>query len=559
MGMVRAGRKIGVVILAFPLFQAPVFLPGGPPQDRPLRHDAAAVVKLVSVRVLGPDGRSIGNLKKEDFALFEDGQRKTITEFEVHTVTAMGTAVSPALPTAAKAAISKNEGARRKIFFFFDLQASDTEGKAKAKRAALRFLETQVRAGDEAAVLGFYSMSGFFIREYLTTNKDAVRRAIETATETRPSAGETAVIPRDDVFKIGERESRDLEAPTGDGLTEPSNAFFVPGTALFQKNDFVERMRDAAEIFKTIPGNKSLVLFTSRNMGPQAERLGKVFGETGTAVFAVNTQDWDVNSFGTKFHHLWRDHPLKDLSAASGGAYFADINDDAGIARDVQDLTGNFYVLGYYIKESWEGKYHKIRVEVARPQARVLVQDGYSDPKPFAQMTDFEKEAQLIDLIWSERPTSSPLTVPVDILSVRDGKTARAFVLAEFEVGAKTDPSAAKVELIALLRDETGTALCSRKWEIDLARYNGRILCPYFISSIPPGSLDLRMVIRNSRTGEALIGRVRVDGASCPKEGIRLFSPLLLEGGTDASFLRLAGVPEKKARPPKWGFSDFIG
>jgi hypothetical protein len=69
-------------------------------QDRPLRHDAAAIVKLVAVRVLGPDGRPVAGLRKEDFALTEDGQPKTITEFEAHAMTEAGMTVTPSLPPA---------------------------------------------------------------------------------------------------------------------------------------------------------------------------------------------------------------------------------------------------------------------------------------------------------------------------------------------------------------------------------------------------------------------------------------------------------------------------
>ena len=77
----------------------------------------------------------------------------------------------------------------RKFFFFLDQQGSDQAGKNKAKTVALHFLDTQVRPGDQVAVIGFYSMSGFYIREYLTSDLGRVRKAIEAPTEIRPSAG----------------------------------------------------------------------------------------------------------------------------------------------------------------------------------------------------------------------------------------------------------------------------------------------------------------------------------------------------------------------------------
>jgi VWFA-related protein len=497
-----------------------------PPQERTLRYDVAAVVKLVPVRLLGKDGRPVTDLRKEDFALYEDGQRKTITEFEVHSLTEAGMTVAPELPPGTEAAARRSGAVNRKFFFFLDQQGSDQAGKAKAGTAALRFLDTQVRPGDQVAVIGFYAMSGFYIREYLTVDMAKVRRAIKKADEAPPSAAEWIDAPGDSV---------DARARSVD---------FVPGLA------------EVAEVFKTIPGTKSLLLFTARDIGTQAERLGKLFGAAGITVFAINTQDWKLSPMGTeKVHFIWYDHSLKELAAASGGKYFADINDSAGIAQDVQNLTGHYYVLGYCVRESWEGKYHKIRVEVACPGARVLVQDGYSDSKPFAQMSDFEKDVHLFDLTWSDQPADSPLPLAgsplplaVDSLVVEVEKTARACLLAKWEVGGRTGVPASRVEIFALLRDEAGTPLVSRKWETDLAHYAGRVLFPYFSVTVPAGACELQLVVRDRETGEASIGRVRFDVAAAPEEGVVLGSPLLFETGTDAVFMRL---PMKQGSPAR--------
>lgn len=521
-----------------------------PAQERPLRQDAAAVIKLVPVRVLGEDGRPVTDLRKEDFTLLEDGQKRTITEFEAHALTEAGMTVAPELPAGAAAAARRGGAMNRKFFFFLDQQGSDQAGKTKARAAALHFLDTRVRPGDQAAVIGFHSMSGFYIREYLTADMAKVRRAINKPPEPPPSGGDVLVV--DDSVRAGAvsegtniwvagQEARPVRAGSGEA-TEASPAgeapMFVPGSAAFQRVDFVPRLQDLVEVLRTIPGQKNLVLFTARDMGPDAERLGKLFGAAGTTVFAVNTQDWKASPMGgAKVHFIWWDHSLKDLSAASGGKYFADINDSAGIASDVQDLTGHYYVLGYYVSPSWEGKYHQIRVEVVRPGARVLVQDGYFDPKPFAEMSDFEREVQLLDLTWSEQPAGN--MVAVDPLVVEVGKTARAWFLSKWEVGGKTGVPAARVEIYALLRDDAGTPIVSRKWMADLAPYAGKALFPYLSAPVPAGGGELRLVVRDRETGEAAVGRTRFVAAATPEEGLILGSPLLFEPGAEAAFLRL--------------------
>jgi hypothetical protein len=307
-------------------------------------------------------------------------------------------------------------------------------------------------------------------------------------------------------------------------------------------------MQDLAEVFKTIPGDKSLVLFTARNMGPEAERLGKLFGAAGTAVYAVNTQDWKMSPMGReKVHFIWTDHSLKDLSTASGGTYFADINEATAIAQDLQSLTGNFYILGYYVRESWEGKYHKIRVEVAQPDARVLVQDGYADPKPFAQMSDFEKDIQIIDLAWADRPVSAFLGLAVDPLIVLQDGGTRACLLTRLEVNAKAGAPPGRNEIFAFLKDESGALTLSRHWEVDLSPYEGRSLCTYVSVPVLPGGWEFRVVVRDLVNGEACIGRARFQVPEAAEPSLRLSSPLLFEEGAGTAYMKLpAAKPADK-------------
>jgi VWFA-related protein len=538
-------------------------------RQRPLRHDAAAIVKLVPVRVLGPDGRPIPDLRKEDFSLYEDGQLKTITEFEVHAMTDAGMVVTPEPSPAAEAVIRRGGAMSRKIFFFLDQQASDQAGKAKAKAAALRFLETQVRPGDEVAVIGFYAMSGFYIREYLTSDMDKIRRAINKASEVPPRAGDMVIVANDNVTERGRSEGINIWVAGGESggqgggagevfETTPAaggGAVFAPGTAMFQRRDFVPRMQDLVEVFKTIPGNKSLVLFTARNMGPEAERLGRLFGAAGTAVYTVNTQDWDVGPFGTKFKKIWWDHSLKDLSTASGGKYFADINEVEVISQDLQSLTGNFYVLGYYVRETWEGKYHKIRVEVARPGARVLVQDGYADAKPFSKMSDFEKDIQLIDLAWADRPVSSFQTLAAEPLVVSEDGTVQACLLTRLEVNAKAGVPPGQNEIFAFLKNEAGVSALSRRFEMDFSRYDGKSLCAYIVMPVSAGGWEFRVVVRDLVNGEACIGRATFKVPSAAAEGIRMSTPLIFEEGAGTAYMKLsrakpAGKRGKAASEP---------
>jgi VWFA-related protein len=377
-----------------------------PTRQRLPQHDAAAIIKLVAVRILDQDGRPVTDLKKEDFILYDNSEKKVITEFEVHTLSEAGMEVRSSDQAADLAKTVK--GMNRRLFILLDIPGSDANGLANAKQAALHFVDTQLRPGDEVGILGFSYMKGFFIQEYLTTDHKKIRKAIEKTKELPPSKGFVSGSELSDNIRVRGGSSEGGSSGESDSVSAVMGFFgysgkpkaYTGGTINFQSRDFTPQMFDLAQAFKYIEGNKSLVFFTSRNLGPYATKLGKEFANANTPVYTVNTQNWIKKGVETiiKEKFIWTDHPLQELALASGGKYFADIEDIETISEDVQMLTGNFYVLGYYINESWDGEYHQIKVEVKRPGLQVLAQHGYFNPKPFAEFSDIEKQLHLSDL-----------------------------------------------------------------------------------------------------------------------------------------------------------------
>jgi len=250
-------------------------------EQRVLQHDAAAVIKLVAVRVLNQDGRPVTDLQREDFILYDNGKKKVITEFEVHTLSEAGMEVRSSGQASDLTDVEK--GMNRRLFIFLDIQGSDVNGMANAKQAALHFVDSQLRPGDEVGILGFSPMRGFFIQEYLTTDHKKIRKAIERTKdiEVKPSAGFISGIEFDDKVPVKERDSGE-ESSVDTGVENKArgtvargggNTISIPGSRIFHRRDFTPRMFDLAQALKYIPGNKSLIFFTSRNLGPVATKL----------------------------------------------------------------------------------------------------------------------------------------------------------------------------------------------------------------------------------------------------------------------------------------------
>lgn len=156
--------------------------PGGPPV--PVFPSEADLVQL-DVVVTDRDGRPVEGLRREDFALFEDGRSQPVTHF------ATGTATRPAIlprmerPGSAPAAAEVPDAATdapasRGIVLVFDDLHIGASALMATKRAAARFLEEQVGPGDRVALVTTSGIRGG--AQPLTRDRAAVARAIERVT-----------------------------------------------------------------------------------------------------------------------------------------------------------------------------------------------------------------------------------------------------------------------------------------------------------------------------------------------------------------------------------------
>jgi len=527
-----------------------------------LRHDAAAVIKLVPVRVIDQNGRPVTNLKKEDFVLYDNSQRQTITEFEIHGLDQSGRAADKTVTDLAKTVTQETN---RQYFIFLDIQASDVNGVSNAKKAALEFLETNIKPGDEVGVLTYTPLQGLNLAEFLTPDKQKIKKAIERAKDVPPTSGYnpaagsgTGLAP--DLAKV---ETHGLEASVRVSAGKASRGeergidVLFPGLAMFGRSgsDFQSNMSELAKAMQYIPGLKNVVFFSSRSVNPN---LGREFAAANTVIFSVNTQNWIVRG-GVKEPYIFTEHPLKEFALASGGQYFADIKDVQTIADDLQILSGNYYVLGYYINEQWDGKLHQIKVEVGRPEVRVFVQAGYNNPKPFAQWTPIERQLHLYDLAFTDTPARKDfLDVPLEALFGQDEKGSNCLFLAKMPVDEKTGIPPRRAELYAFVFDEDDKVVQSVHGEIDLTSHAQKIFYPYGAASLKPGEYDIRFVARDMMLGQTLLGKSKLTIPKAERSGLQFYSPLLLIPGGEPQFLQMTTPREKSQRTSLINFYPLL-
>jgi VWFA-related protein len=573
----------GVLTLAWTL---PAY---GVPQDQARkvpRHDAAAIVKLVPVRVLDASGRPVRGLIKEDFALHDNGEPKTITEFEVHESGESRVAASSTAADLARVRIQQET--KRRYFFVLDMQASDLYGNRDAKKAVLEFAENHLQPGDEACVMTFGALTGLVLRQYLTSElkkiKLAIRRSIEMgggggggaplivssagaaagqgegADKYVSTAGPPAAAGREadqagggGIVIVGGRNSVGEAFESAGGIELDTAGGGWHARAARSKADFDSSMSELAKAMKFIPGSKHVVYFSTRTPG---KAVALLFAEANATIYAVNTNSVPDKGGGAgagraRAMKKRQGEALREFAEASGGTYFADLKDAKTIARDVEALSANYYVLGYYIKPSWDGRLHQINVTVRRPDLQVLYQSGYSDPKPFAMLSELEKKLQLFDLVLSDIPVSTEaLDLPVRVLLGSAMKEANAAVLLKLTVDEKNGIPPGKTELFAFIFDKERKIVLAERGELDSTPHAGKALFPYLLTAIQPGEYEVRVLARHMGTGESAASRLRFTvPVRAVAPGMSLAAPLLLLPGRNAEFVRMSRPKNKESEP----------
>ena len=332
-----------------------------------LQHEVTVTLKLVKVYVTDKKGNPAMYLTQDDFILYDNGKVQTITEFERHIL-------SPTEKEAEKGPVKTKQTLglktpqrnRRKFFLLIDLFRNDIYGFALSKKAAVHFIETQLSPEDEVTVMTYSFLRGLIFHEYLSTDNEKAKETIQRLKE--------------------------IPGPTAnDGFSFEFNVKMTWS--------FIGDIRNFARSLKLIPGHKNLLFFSagisqsllySRNYPEIRSRYEEMCRELSAADASVFT----VNTEGIRGYAKWGlrpgDHALKILSDATGGKYYHDIDHYRYIAEDIQYFVGNYYILGFYINEKWDGKYHKIKVELKRKDKKELsLADIYSfSPQRFALIID---------------------------------------------------------------------------------------------------------------------------------------------------------------------------
>ena len=388
-----------------------------------LKHEVAVTLKLIQVYVTDKKGNPARDLKKSDFILYDNGKLQDITDFEKHLLY-----VPEAGPEESKLPPARDMSSvmNRKFFFLIDCENNDLEGIAKSRNAALEFIDTKAQPGDEIALISYSFIRGLILHEYLTSNHEKVRVAIN---KIRP-------VP-------GKKRGWDSLASLGHSVMGMERDIISESITSTERRiaslRFSKKIQELAKALRHIPGQKNIILF-SRGYGTSILFYGTLRGDaframakelasSNSPVFSVNT------TTGMEKTNVFPDDAMDYLSKLTGGKYYHDVNYYAKIAEDIQNATSNYYVLGYSVESAWDGKFHDIKVEVKRAGYKVHAQRGYFNPLPFNQFSPVEKHFHLLALALGEKAYfEQHLNFSMIAIPFSDNKKSNTILISEIPV-----------------------------------------------------------------------------------------------------------------------------
>lgn len=293
------------------------------PPERSLDEDAVVIeTSLVNlnVSVVNRSGKSIPNLRKEDFRVFENGEPQKIEFFA-------------------------STNAPFNLVLLLDLSGSMRDKIEVVKSAALRFLEV-IGPQDKVAVVTFSSQVN--VVSELTADRNFLAAAI-----------------------------RAIESP--EGGTALYEALWLALTRVLDKT----RGQRNAIVVLTDGVDSSLQQFGYRPTRVTFDRLARRLEESDVMVFPIyldteQEQVFELGNSTAEEYEIARSR-LAQMAELTGGQMFhaKRTKDLAGVYEKVAAALRTVYSLGYYPARERDGSYRRVRVTVNHPDAVVRTRRGY--------------------------------------------------------------------------------------------------------------------------------------------------------------------------------------
>ncbi len=516
-----------------------------PPQQPPITFRAEVNYVEVDTRVLDQQGKFVGDLKPEDFQVFEDGRPQKVTTFSlvnipVERVERPLFASKPIEPDVR----NNMQAADGRIYVIMldDLHTAALRSQ-RVKLAARQFIERYVGANDLAAVV-HTSGRGDAGQEF-TTSQTRLLRAVDRFMGRKLNSSTLNMI--DDVQRrAGTPAAGDPAADIDDkerGYHARNALDSIRNVATYLGNIHGRRKAvvyfsegidyDINNMFSNQITEAQTVMDATRDMIAAATRANVAVYAVDPRGLGAEFQDLasiqsfpDDTTLGLGMSSIFNEvrlsqDSLRVMGDETGGFAVVNQNSFRDAFQRIVDDNSSYYVMGYYsTNERRDGRFRKIEVKLANhPGFTVRARKGYVAPR--GKAPEAPKAAangpslELKDAMESPLPlTGLPLALTAAVFK---GPAPKGSVVISTFIGGPALPFADNagmrkndLEVLGIATDDKGKAFTTERATVNLnmkpetaQRVSATGLRVIQSLELNPGRYTLRVAVREANTRKA--------------------------------------------------------
>ena len=489
--------------------------------------------EIVLVNVIARDkrGNLIRDLKKDDFTVYEDGQKQQLTSFAFENVDQLATAgtadttVTGAAGNGGLLRAGQNPTLeardRRLMLLFFDFSAMEPDEIDRAVNAGKKYVQANMQPADMVALVSL--VTNMRLDLDFTDDKTKILASLSAYNDSEGQG-----------FESGTTGSSEGTAETSGEYTPDDTDYNT-----FSADRKLLALQSILQAMGKIPQKKSLIYFSNGISQSGVDNQSALRAATAAAVKAnVSIYPVDVRGLSAfppggqaqsaSLHgqsaytgasvlndlngNASSQETLYTLAADTGGKAFMDTNDFAGVFQQVQKDTSAYYVLGYTSSNHLkDGRFRRLKVQANRADVKLEYRSGYYAGRDFEHMKQADREQQLEDELVAELPQTDvavyagtayfrqddshyylgvSLVVPgsqIPFVQEKDKDNATIDIIGQVQEGGRFP--------VGRLRDTVKLAVDSAQ---QVRRKNVQYNTGFVLA---PGSYHLKFIVRENRTG----------------------------------------------------------